>query len=168
MGGFLVEETILFFKACILGFVLGILFDAFRIFRMTVKCSNVFVFIQDIIYFALITFITFMFLLSYNDGKLRMFILVGELMGSVVYFFSLSIIILKSSKLIINTTKKILSIILRPFIKFFKFINSKINSLNSKIGIKTKKNKIFKKFSLKSMCKLVYNNHMFKKNNFTE
>lgn len=164
MSTFLVEETILFLKSCVLGVFLGCLFDLFRIFRMTVKCGTIFVFIQDILYFAIITFVTFMFLLSYNDGRLRMFILVGELMGSVLYFFSLSILILKSSELIIKVMKKILSIILNPFIIFFKFIKSKIDNLKTKINFKLKKFKLFDKLSLKNISKIVYNKIMFRKN----
>lgn len=164
MSAFLVEETILFLQSCILGVFLGCLFDLFRIFRMAVKCGTIFVFIQDILYFSIITFVTFMFLLSYNDGRLRMFILVGELMGSVLYFFSLSILILKSSKLIISVIKKILSVILNPFIKIFKFIKYKSDSLKDKINVKFKKNKIFDKLFLKNISKIVYNKFMFRKN----
>lgn len=164
MSAFLVEETILFLQSCILGVFLGCLFDLFRIFRMAVKCGTIFVFIQDILYFSIITFVTFMFLLSYNDGRLRMFILVGELMGSVLYFFSLSILILKSSKLIISVIKKILSVILNPFIKIFKFIKDKSDSLKDKINVKFKKNKIFDKLFLKNISKIVYNKFMFRKN----
>lgn len=167
MGKFLVQETILFFYACILGAFLGLIFDLFRIFRMAVKCGTVWVFIQDILYFSIITFVTFIFLLSYNDGRFRMFILVGELMGSVLYFFSVSIIILKSSKLIINTTKRVFAVLLKPFNKIYDKVYTKISNVKGKTHKKIPKIKIFDKFSLKSVRNIVYNKFKFKKNDLT-
>lgn len=154
MGGFLVDETLLFLKACLLGGILGVIFDLFRIFRTAIKCNTIIVFIQDVLYFTVVTASTFIFLLMYNDGRLRMFILVGELMGSVLYFFSISILVLKSSRKIIFIFKKVLRVILYPFIAIINFVNNKINLIKSKI---LKKIKLFDKFSLKNILNIVYN-----------
>jgi len=86
MESWLVEETLLFLKACALGAVLGACYDGFRILRAAVRFHTVLVFVQDVLYFVGVTIVTFAFLLAYNDGELRMFILIGELMGAGAVF----------------------------------------------------------------------------------
>lgn len=157
MSLFLVEETMLFIKACVLGLFLGVIYDLFRIYRIFVKSKPLNVFIQDILYFTIITIITFMFLLVYNDGRLRMFILIGELMGSVIYFFSISIIVLKFSNIIAKVLFKTFHIIFYPFSKIKIKLSQKFDKMWLKFSSKMKKIKLFDKFSLKNIVHIVYN-----------
>ncbi len=112
----LVKETTIFLQSCLLGAVLGFCYDGLRIFRIAIKCHSFVIAIQDILYCVLAAILTFSFVLAYHHGALRVYILAGELLGAVVYFFTISIVLLKISKFIIWLIKKILYILLFPFI----------------------------------------------------
>lgn len=100
------EELGLFLRSCLLGACLAGIYDLLRIFRYTFKCHTLVVFLQDIMYFVLATLVTFCFVLAWNDGIVRVYLLAGELAGAVVYFLTISRIVMRLSKLIIKIIKK--------------------------------------------------------------
>lgn len=100
------EETLVFLRACVLGAALAVVYDLFRVLRMIIRWHPILVGIQDVIYFVFAAVITFSFLMAFHDGQLRVFILVGELMGGVLYFFTVSILFLKLTAFVVETIKK--------------------------------------------------------------
>lgn len=157
MESWLVEETLLFLKACALGAVLGACYDGFRILRAAVRFHTVLVFVQDVLYFVGVTIVTFAFLLAYNDGELRMFILIGELMGAVLYFFSLSLIVMGLSKQIIRMVKRIFGVVFRPLLWILRKIGGIFRPLLGKCRSSQKKLATKMRFCLKNTAGLVYN-----------
>lgn len=107
------QPVILFLEACVLGVLLGVLYDVFRILRLALPHGKIIVFVEDILYFFLITVISFAFVLLWADGVVRSFLLLGELLGGVVYFFTLSLLILKAAGLIIRAVKAVLHFLFR-------------------------------------------------------
>ena len=120
------QPVLVFFEACVLGFCLGALYDVFRILRLSFPHNKILVFLEDVLYFFLITVISFSFILLQNNGTLRAFLLLGELMGAILYFFTLSILIMKAANAIIKAVYTIMRffyrITVKPFIRFFKFL----------------------------------------------
>ncbi len=51
--------------------------------------KNLSVFIQDVIYFLVSGFVTFLFVLIFNYGESRFYILAGEALGWILYHVSL-------------------------------------------------------------------------------
>ena len=101
------------------GFILGSVYDFFRIYRAMTTKKNKSIPVQDILFFLICSIITFMFLLVVNNGKFRLNIFVAMVTGFSVYYltvgrFSINIIVLASKriKIIINT---ISMIIIAPF-----------------------------------------------------
>lgn len=99
------EETLVFFRACLLGAALAAVYDLFRILRMLVRWPAILVGVQDVVYFVFATVVTFSFLMAFHDGQLRVFILAGELAGGVVYFLTISVLLLKLSRVVIRLVK---------------------------------------------------------------
>lgn len=159
MSEFLSAQTSIFLQACILGMALAVCYDAFRIFRLAIKHNVVVVFLEDVAYFVFITLVTFGFFLAYNDGELRMFILFSELMGAVIYFFSLSVIIIGLSKKIIALVKTVLRIVLFPFYWLIKKIYCLFSLIFNKSLKKAKKILKNIEIHLKTTIQLVYNKH---------
>lgn len=134
-------ETLAFFLSVVVGFCFGGFYDAFRILRISFKNPKWLVFIEDVVFFTVISIITFWIVLNVNNGKLRGFLAVGELLGAVCYFFSLSIIVMKLAAAIINFFRKLASFIfnriLRPIylnlFKFFKFIGKLIKNIEKNL-----------------------------------
>lgn len=83
------NQLIIFGYSCILGAVLGVLYDLFRIIRMIINTRNIAMFVQDVIYFVVSGLITFAFVLAFNRGESRFYILAGEGIGWIAYHLTL-------------------------------------------------------------------------------
>lgn len=101
------------------------------------------------------------------EGQLRFYVLLGELLGFVVYYFTVGFLVIRMSKCIINWVKKILfflyKIFIRPFVKLFVFIFRKIKMFFMYIISKFKKLSRISKFRLQKKDVLLYNLNSSKK-----
>jgi len=113
MGVYLAEQTTIFLQAILLGFVYGILYDAFRITRIAVPTARWVIFVQDVLFFFICAVSTFFFLMRTMDGQVRFFVLLGAVLGMIIYFYSLSILIMGVSAAIIRVVKTVLSWVYR-------------------------------------------------------
>ena len=102
-----------FLQALVLGAALGLLYDVFRIIRIAVPAAKPLVAMQDIIFFAACAVVTFLFLLGNVDGKVRFFLIIGEVLGAILYFCSLSIVLMGFSRLIISFLHGVIKFVLR-------------------------------------------------------
>lgn len=143
----------LFLQACLLGVLLGIIYDVFRILRQLFSCSKITIFVQDLLFFSISTLLTFLFLVATNHGQIRIYLIAGELFGIWLYFQSLSKIIIAFTHWLIILFKKLFSPIICMIKAIFSQISRFFNFLNSKI-----KN-IFRNrfFPLKKDVRIVYN-----------
>ena len=99
-------QMLTFLVACLVGAALGLFYDLFRIFRIIVPCSRLAVLLLDILFFAVCTVVTFLFLLLSNSGTVRLFILEGELLGAVLYALTLGIPLLRISRVLTERAKR--------------------------------------------------------------
>jgi spore cortex biosynthesis protein YabQ len=162
-------QSYVFLLSCGFGVILGALYDLFRIFRLAIPCNKFIVFLQDIIYWVICTALTFAFMLVTSSGQIRGFIIFGELLGAFVYYFTIGMLVMKSSKFIIRVAKKILRFIFKilifPFYQIWKLIRPILSVFKRKTK-KTSKN-IYNnaKFHLKQYRMMVYNLFTRKKKN---
>ena len=84
------DQSVTFLLSIALGGVLCLIYDLFRSIRKTKEYGGVAVFFQDIAFFIICAFITFIFLLGTTAGILRAFIVVGILIGAVLMRLTLS------------------------------------------------------------------------------
>lgn len=126
-----------FLYSCILGIILGIYYDIFKIFRIATPFTQKQLFFCDLFFMSTSAISTFIFLLALNSGRIRVHLLAGELIGFIVYRLTLSRLIILFAKYIINTVKRVLRSIKRKLVlplfssilKVFKFIYSKFSSI---------------------------------------
>lgn len=120
------SQTMFFLGSCLLGMCLGIVYDIFRISRLAVKTCNIIIFIEDLLFFIIVTISSFVYLIANNEGVMRGFLLIGELLGAILYFSSLSIAIMKAAQNIINAVKAffifLYKLTIKPIIRLFLFI----------------------------------------------
>lgn len=81
-------EALLFLSSCLLGGAFGVVYDCFRVLRLFIPTGEKLAFMEDGIFFLLITIVNFLFFLSRTYGKLRVFLLIGELLGFLVYYLT--------------------------------------------------------------------------------
>lgn len=121
------------------GVAIGIFFDIFRILRRTFKTPDIITYIEDTIFWVC-TGIFFLFLLfNFNNGEIRNYVIIGIIMGVVIYILTISKYFIKINVTIINFFKKTLSypiklicVILSKILKPFSFIVININNLFKK------------------------------------
>ncbi|WRS28909.1 spore cortex biosynthesis protein YabQ [Oscillospiraceae bacterium MB08-C2-2] len=114
---YLADQTITFLQSLLIGAALGVLFDFFRISRVAAPLSNGIIFAEDMLFFLLCGVVTFGFMMQQVDGQIRFFILVGELLGFILYYFTAGRLVMNISKVIIRVIKAILRFIYRFIIR---------------------------------------------------
>ncbi len=158
------EQTGIFFYSLGFGFLLGILYDIFRTLRLIVSRSAGFAFFADTLYFTLCGFLIFFFMLVTDKGRLRLYAAAGEILGWLIYYFSLGTVALRLSNGIIIFFRRIIYAIS----SFVKRIFRKVLQKNEKIMKKCKKiiRKSDKKtkFNLQKHRHIVYNLYGYMKN----
>lgn len=113
MGIEISEQTKLFFTILILGMGIGLVYDIFRILRKLFKHPDYLTHLEDFIYWVFVTFMMFYFILTRNYGELRLFSIIGSVIGMVLYFLTLSIFFIEVSLVIIGIIKRILFIVFK-------------------------------------------------------
>ena len=161
-------QTEIFLLSLGFGFLLGILYDIFRTLRLIISSSAWFTVLADVIYFLLCAFLVFCFNLVVDNGKIRLYVLLGDLLGWLIYYFSLGEISLKISNRIIAFAKRCFRAVLLPFRRLKNRINRKFGksaSFSKKIIRKFNKKL---KFDLQKYKGMVYNLNGYKENNTFE
>jgi spore cortex biosynthesis protein YabQ len=113
---YLAQQTIAFLWAIVIGAALALLYDMFRILRIAIPFGPGLIALQDILFFTVCAVVTFLFLLSQAEGKVRAFLLLGEFLGAVVYFCTISIPIMGVSRKIIAVIRGFFSFVFRWFL----------------------------------------------------
>lgn len=101
-------QVVGFLWSVAIGAGLGLLYDCFRILRLAIKCPASIIVVQDVVFGILCAIVSFGYLLTVTDGKLRVFLLIGEGIGWAFYYATVGDVVMALSEAIINTIKCIL------------------------------------------------------------
>lgn len=100
METYLSDQAIAFLWAVVLGAALGVLYDWFRIGRILKQKWWLTVFLEDLL-FALAGALATAFCFTFtNHGQVRMFLLVGEALGFVIYFNTVGVLVTAQARLL--------------------------------------------------------------------
>lgn len=99
------EELILFFLSCAAGIVLGILYDIFRVLRILIPHHNFFVILEDIIYLSFYGIFLSAFASAQARGELRIYFIIGNILGFALYYFTLGSIVVRIFKKLLSPFK---------------------------------------------------------------
>ncbi|WP_262394792.1 spore cortex biosynthesis protein YabQ [Youxingia wuxianensis] len=154
-------QTWMFLMAIALGAALGACYDVFRVIRIAVVHPPVIVMVQDIIYCFVCAVATFLYMISVDCGQIRMFVLIGEIIGWVLYYFTLGTLVIGISKHIIQGVKYILGLLYKifcaPIFSILKKIKGILLKLVKNLGKYLKKKAKISKNHLKKPYSLLYN-----------
>lgn len=132
-------QIMTFLYAMALGGILGAIYDIFRILRVAFGGKTVAVFAEDLAFSLIALIMTFVFVIAFNNGELRFFVLLGELAGFTAYYLTVGRLVIGFSKAIINFLKRAFQLLIRPFVKFCSAIKGKIKQKKEKRRKKEKK-----------------------------
>lgn len=149
------------------GMLLGFIWDIYRLIRHFIKMGSTGTAIGDIIYWIISIYIGVQIIFDLSYGNVRFFILMGFMMGALLYFYGISRYILRLIIFIVNTIlkfiKKIINLLIGPLKYIFKQIKIILYPVKLKYESarnKAKKRYKFVKFRLKKVSKnrkMVYN-----------
>jgi len=103
----------LFLSTVLVGAAIGLLYDAFRIFRKTAPHSSFAVQLEDLFFWVAATGLTFYYMLHRNYGEIRPFALLGFVVGVLLYFATLSRVVMVVFVAVINYLKRVIAAAVR-------------------------------------------------------
>lgn len=116
-----------FFIYLISGMVIGVFFDIFRILRKSFRTPDIITYIEDIIFWLFTGFFLLCVLFQCNNGEIRIYHIIGLMIGIIFYMLSISKFFIKINVLILTFVKKVLykiiRIILYPIKAFLKIVS---------------------------------------------
>lgn len=116
MYNFSQEQVFIFFF--IIGIIIGMIFDIFKVLRKAFKTSDKITFFEDLLFIVIATYLFVLGIIKLNGGEVRFFIFLGTFIGIIIYFLTISNIYVIIFYAFVKLCKKILNI---P-ISCFKFI----------------------------------------------
>ena len=133
------NQAYLFLVFSLTGVEIGILFDLFRILRRSIKTSNIITYIEDVLFWILTGILILYNIWFFNNGEIRLFMLLGIILGILIYMSTLSSIIIKIFSKILRTIIKILAIPFKTIKTLFQKIITIIKTLFTKFTKISKK-----------------------------
>lgn len=120
------EQTTVFLCCFLCGMVIGVIFDAFRVLRKLIPTNNIVTITEDILFCILAFSALFFCALRFNYGDIRWYMIIGAGIGAVLYFFTISRVILSVCFFIIKILKIALAYIFKivsfPVLFVFKLL----------------------------------------------
>jgi len=134
-------QAFVFLAAVVTGFACGFVFDLFRVFRKAIRHGTILTQIEDAIFWVLAAFIVFYVMFTLNEGEVRAFSVLGAFLGMVLYFSTISRVIMKVSSKIIEMIKKVLrkftNSVIIGFCRCKQFFSPVVNNeLTKKLALK--------------------------------
>lgn len=121
-----------FFIFIVLGLIIALIFDLFRILRKKFKTNNIITYIEDILFWIISGFLIISAVFKFNNGELRLYLFLGILIGIVMYMLLftkfINLIFLK----ILTPVQILIDFFLSLFKKNYNFINKTIKKCKNK------------------------------------
>ena len=110
------SQAYIFLCTVIGGMVVGFVYDIFRVSRKIIKTKNIIVYFEDIIFWLLVSLLTFIVLFISNAGQIRGYAFIGLILGVIIYAFLISYYVVRGLVKGIKIFKRII-------IKLYKIIS---------------------------------------------
>lgn len=111
------EQIFIFFF--IIGVVIGLLFDIFRVLRKSFKTPDFITLIEDISYLSIVGLLIIYSIIKLNNGDIRFYIFIAIFLGILIYSLTISRLCVIIFYVVVESCKKI---ILFPILLIKKFI----------------------------------------------
>ena len=161
MGFTVAGQTWVFLGSLLVGALLGLLYDIFRITRLALPLPAPVVFCEDLCFCLLAAAATFSYLLMAVEGQLRFFVLLGEGLGWALYRLTLGVAVMGCAAALIRLVKRLLRLLdrllVRPVLRLGRWLARPWMDLFRQIRALAKKQGAAARFRLKQQRILLYN-----------
>lgn len=167
MGISLTEHVILFLTAALLGMVLGAVYDFGRVLRAYFGNGRAFVFILDVFFWIIAAVATYWFFLVFNEGKIRVPVLIAEAGGAGLWYVTIGKAVIKrvraSSERVKKRVRVVAAAAAKPVKKYSTAAGKEIFQKTKTVGSLFKKDCKDFKIRLKVRGNMMYNLLQLKK-----
>ena len=112
------EQIFIFFF--IIGIIIGILFDIFRVLRKNIKTPDMVTYAQDILFLIISGILLLYGVIKLSNGEIRFYLFIAVFLGILIYSLTISNICVIILTVFVRICKKI---ILFPFFCYKNIIN---------------------------------------------
>ena len=131
MNALLLSQFNTVFIFFLTGICIGLLFDFFRIQRKVLKTCDFITYIQDILFWIVSGLIIIFVIMKYTNGKIRIYMVLGIILGILIYFLIISKYIMKIFVCILSFLLNIIGKLLFPIKKIYKIIKKSWKNKNN-------------------------------------
>ena len=124
------EQIRIFSIFFVLGIIISILFEFFRVLRKNIKTSYLGTSIEDIVYILISGFLFFKSIIVFANGSIRFYIFFAFCLGIVIYILTIKNFCDIILTVIIKTILIIFKYISLPIKYLWKLLKKLLNSLN--------------------------------------
>ena len=108
------QELLFFCRTFLAGVLLAAAYDILRIFRNVISHNDLFVSLEDLLYWCVAGVFLFSVIYLENDGIIRVYALAGICLGALIYHWGLSGFLVKYLSAFLSKIKCLLKIPLKP------------------------------------------------------
>lgn len=134
----IVKEVLLLVHSFLLGVVLTFIYDGIIILRKLIRHSEIFISLEDLLFWIACAIGVFYMLYEENNGILRWFAVAGAGIGMLIYKVTISALIVnvvtKVLGWVLNVIAKILGIVIKPVVLAGRKMNKGRRTLHVKTG----------------------------------
>lgn len=120
------NQIVLFVIFFFNGFLIGFIFDFFRILRKAFKTKDFITYIEDALFWIITGIILIYSLFKFNNGEIRIYLFLGTILGFILYILIFSKFIIKTNLFIIIKIKKCFAFVFHLIAIPLKFIKRKL------------------------------------------
>ncbi len=135
----LLDQLTAFFLSILIGLFLGLVFYTLTAFYKAFCITGLWQIVSDVVFFAFAGFLTFCFLLITTNGELRAFVLVGELIGFLLFKVLFSRVLCFLLELILGGIRKGVLCFFGALSRFSRKISEKSRKILKKLASLDKK-----------------------------
>lgn len=125
------NQVYVFFWSILVGVVLALIFDFFRISRRKGTTKNFVVYIQDVLYWIIVAVIIIISAFVTNDGELRGYMFIGYIIGAIFYLILFSKLFIKIIGGILDFIENIINKLVEQVVKVRDKMNFKKKNVNN-------------------------------------
>ncbi len=151
------EQTLIFLYSCLFGVLLSCYFDLFRVVRLVCGNRKTVTLVCDLLFFLSGTVFTYLFFVRFCSGQIRVYGLIGELLGFLLCHFSFSALFMQFAVFIVRIVRRFLRLLARPWLALFRFFRKKFQKSRAARVEKLEKRKKNPENSLQPHRNVVYN-----------
>ncbi len=125
------NQVYVFFWSILVGVVLALIFDFFRISRRKGTTKNFVVYMQDVLYWIIVAIIIIISAFVTNDGELRGYMFIGYAIGAIFYLILFSKLFIKIIGGILDFIENIINKLVEQVVKVRDKMNLKKKNVNN-------------------------------------